>query len=346
MNKLRKKFGKRTKYNYKRTFFGLFLFLLVLGIGIVYATLTTNLSINGTSHVKSSRWDVHFENVQITAESVIATVEPTIVDDTTVNFGVTFEKPGDVYEFTIDIVNDGSLDAIINGINISPKLTIDQQNYFSYVVEYNDGYQIQPGDLLNVGDTQKIKIRFEYLETDDDLYPLEDDYFDFSITVECAQDQSDDSFEDINGIKYTYNLENPHKPSDNVIVLNQKVPKGVKLFDSAQEARYGLLYLKHDIENSIVKESRVCFVYESNTYCLRGGVNETALSEKPIYEENKAIMQSIFPSNRCSDGSSNYRCNMPLIQVQINDNGNDYAIDGYGLCSVDSMSKAFCLSIW
>ncbi len=42
MNKLKRKFGKRMKYNYKRTFFGMFLFLLAIVFGIGYAYLTTN----------------------------------------------------------------------------------------------------------------------------------------------------------------------------------------------------------------------------------------------------------------------------------------------------------------
>ena len=44
--------------------------LLVMSMGIGYAFLTTTLSIDGTSDIDASSWDVHFENVQVQSGSI------------------------------------------------------------------------------------------------------------------------------------------------------------------------------------------------------------------------------------------------------------------------------------
>ena len=133
MNKLKRKFGKRMKYNYKRTFFGMFVFLFFAIFGVGYAYLTTNLSIDGTSSIKGSKWDVHFENVQV-KEGSVETEEPVISDDTTVSFNATLENPGDFYEFTVDVVNEGTLDARISSVEVLPVLTEEEKEYFNYEV--------------------------------------------------------------------------------------------------------------------------------------------------------------------------------------------------------------------
>ena len=92
MNKLKRKFGKRMKYNYKRTFFGMFLFLLFISFGVGYAYLTTSLSIDGTSNVSSARWNIHFANIDINEDSVTPTTGATITNPTTINFSLVFSS--------------------------------------------------------------------------------------------------------------------------------------------------------------------------------------------------------------------------------------------------------------
>ena len=186
MSKLKRKFGKRMKYNYKRTFFALFLFLLLLGVGVGFSYLTTNLSIDGTSNVKSARWDVHFDNLEPNSDNTAS--GNASYDDTTVNFSTTLNNPGDFYEFTVDVVNAGTLNAKLDSIEILPVLTPEQQNYFNYTVTYSDGLEINEKDALDAGKTEKIKVRVEYKElADASLYPSEDDAIDFSVTMNYEQ---------------------------------------------------------------------------------------------------------------------------------------------------------------
>ena len=187
MNKLKRKFGKRMKYNYRRTFLGMFLFLLFVSFGVGYAYLTTNLSIDGISNLKGSKWDVHFDNINVT-EGSVETEDPVISDDTTVSFNATLENPGDFYEFNIDVVNEGTLDARISSVEVLPVLTEEEKEYFNYEVDYTTDLDVTEDDLLLAGRTRTIKITFEYLENDDENnYPDTDKEFEFKLDLDYEQ---------------------------------------------------------------------------------------------------------------------------------------------------------------
>lgn len=86
--------------------------LLIAGIGIGYAALTAQLQINGTTTINAVTWDVHFENAEATANANVAgtvTIDPN--DTTKATYTATLAEPGDKYEFTIDVVNKGTVDA-------------------------------------------------------------------------------------------------------------------------------------------------------------------------------------------------------------------------------------------
>ena len=90
------------------------LFLIVLlCISIGYAVLNTTLNINGKSSISKNTWDVHFDNVVVNSGSVEAIKIPTIENYTTLDFEAKLNLPGDYYEFTVDVVNNGTIDAMI-----------------------------------------------------------------------------------------------------------------------------------------------------------------------------------------------------------------------------------------
>ena len=151
----------------KTTKMSLLMMLLLLGIG--FAALTANLKINGTVDVLKANWDVHFENVQIKTGSVTATTVPTSDDETTteMTYAVSFAQPGDFYEFTVDIVNDGSMDAMVDVVtnkvySSDGETEITIPNYLKSSVTYNDGVEIKPNQLLAKETSEKIKVRVEY----------------------------------------------------------------------------------------------------------------------------------------------------------------------------------------
>lgn len=139
----------------------IFLVALFL-ISIAFAYLLTDLVINGEVTVGSNTWDVHFENVVVDSGSVEATEPAEITSDTQVDFSVLLDKPGDYYKFTVDIVNEGTIDAMINEI-VATELE-DLPEYLDYTYKYSNGTIIGDKDLLASGSTNTIEIIVYYKE--------------------------------------------------------------------------------------------------------------------------------------------------------------------------------------
>ncbi len=140
------------------------LLLVILMIGFIslgYALLTTNINITGTGKIKDAKWDVHFANIQVTDGSVTPTTAANITDDTSVEFAVTLEKPGDFYEFTIDVVNEGTIDAMVDNFSATPTVLPD---CFSYTVTWSNGEVPKDKDGLSKGKTYQMKVRVEMLK--------------------------------------------------------------------------------------------------------------------------------------------------------------------------------------
>lgn len=134
--------------------------LLVVSVG--FAVLSTSLNITGTTSINSSGWSVKFktDTISVTSGSVSATT-PTVTGDTTLAFSPTLATPGDFYEFTIDVKNEGTINAKIT--SITPiSLTVAQQKYATCTVTYSDNTAIAQNDKLAAGASKKIKVRVEY----------------------------------------------------------------------------------------------------------------------------------------------------------------------------------------
>jgi hypothetical protein len=70
--------------------------------------------------------------------------------------------PGDVYEFTVEVVNNGSIDAMIDKVTKTPELTAEQAKYLKYEVSYANGESITNKQVIAAGVTMPIKVRVEY----------------------------------------------------------------------------------------------------------------------------------------------------------------------------------------
>ena len=133
--------------------------LIVIGISLGYAVINSNINITGLSKIFNAiskifnaNWDIHFDNVVVNTNSVeieddnvssAATIDPN--DSTKVSFHVKLKEPGDFYEFTVDAVNEGSIDAMVDlttstmkiGNNEPVEITNETlPNYLKYYVRY------------------------------------------------------------------------------------------------------------------------------------------------------------------------------------------------------------------
>ena len=170
------------------------LFILILGLGIGYAYINSDLNINGTAQVNSANWDVHWANIQVKTESVSAN-SPTISNQTTVNYSVVLNTPGDYYEFTVDAVNGGSIDAMIDTIDskLNGATITTLPDYLNYTVTYSDGVELAPNHQLLHNTTETYKVRIEY-RTDIELNQLpatnQDLTLQFTVTYRQATDDA------------------------------------------------------------------------------------------------------------------------------------------------------------
>ena len=140
--------------------------LLLLAVGIGYAYLTSNLSITGSTAVIGNTWDIHFDNLNITNGSVTATT-PAIInpsDNTKINYAVLLNRPGEYYEFTVDMVNSGTIPGIVVLVELSG-IDTELENVVDYSIVYtNSNIPVSVNDILNGGATKKIKVRVSYKE--------------------------------------------------------------------------------------------------------------------------------------------------------------------------------------
>ena len=167
---------------------GLCLILVcVFTLTIAYAALNAVLTIQGSAQVTSADWDIHLANPKVTNGSATTNV-PQIKTNSTMDFSTTLNIPGDFYEFTVDIVNSGSIDAMIENVIKNPELDASQKKYLNYEVTYQNGESITTNQTLAHGTTMPIKVRIEYRKdlVASDL-PIGQVVLDLSLTLEYIQ---------------------------------------------------------------------------------------------------------------------------------------------------------------
>ena len=135
--------------------------ICVFTLTVAYAALNAVLNISGSAQVNAANWDIHLENPNVISGSV-SNDKPTITSPTTATFTTTLNTPGDYYEFTIDVVNNGSVDAMIENITKTPTLTTDQAKYLKYEITYQNGESINTKQNIAAGATTPIKVRIVY----------------------------------------------------------------------------------------------------------------------------------------------------------------------------------------
>lgn len=162
------------------------LFLLIF-VSIGYALIASSLSVTGIGEFKKNKWDVHFENVDILEGKSLASVAPKTIARTTteLNYTVDFNIPGDVYKFNVDIVNLGTIDAMVSLIG-NIELTENQKRFAEYTITYEDGSPLEDKNFLasNSRDTITVTIKYKKDLSEEDLAIVET--IDFNLNLEYS----------------------------------------------------------------------------------------------------------------------------------------------------------------
>ena len=185
--------------------------ILTLGLGLVlvcvftltvaYSALSAVLTVNGNARVSAADWDIYLNNPRVTNGSATTDV-PVIKTSSTLEFETTLNMPGDFYEFVVDVVNGGDIDAMIENVVKTPDLTAEQAKFLKYEVSYQNGEAITTKQLLAKDTTMPVKVRIEYRKdlNNTDL-PTGQVVLDLALTLEYIQSDGTGSTVTNNGVQ-------------------------------------------------------------------------------------------------------------------------------------------------
>ncbi|MBR3116617.1 MAG: hypothetical protein IKF36_01930 [Bacilli bacterium] len=126
-------------------------------------------------------WKIEFDNLVVKSGSVQAVTDAHILSSKTdIAYEIILTKPGQYYAFSVDIKNEGNLDAKVYE-SVKTGLSSMQTKYLTYDVTYNDGTPISVDDVLEAGTRKKINVIVKF---NDDA--SEDDLPDYSETLKLT----------------------------------------------------------------------------------------------------------------------------------------------------------------
>jgi hypothetical protein len=153
----------RRKIDKKRRNLYLIIVLLLVCMGAGYASLRDTISVGGNTSIDGNTWSIYLTNVAPTANNNYTPfAAPTITDNTSISFNINLSEPNEIYEFSIQVINNGSLDAKLSEFSITP-IEGTLANYIEYTVKYSDGSNINIGDklLYNTNKTLVVRVRYK-----------------------------------------------------------------------------------------------------------------------------------------------------------------------------------------
>lgn len=112
----------------------------------------------------SYMWNIKLTNLKVKEGSKEGNIS---LKDNKVTLDLTLKEEKEFYEFSFDIENNGTLDALLDEYNLS----IDnKKNILTYKITYLDETPISKGDILNNKSTKTIKVRIDYPKQEKKIY--------------------------------------------------------------------------------------------------------------------------------------------------------------------------------
>ena len=167
--------------------------VIFMSIGFAATSYTKLLEINGSSvTVKSASWNVHFNSNSYTETTGSVTGTHTL-NNTLFTYSVTL-SPNEFYSAEFDVKNDGTFDAQLESLVLTPTLSSEELEYLNYYIEY-DGVTYSSsqlftnGPVIASGGTKHIKVYINYFTntTNASSLPVEDHVLDLSVALNYKQ---------------------------------------------------------------------------------------------------------------------------------------------------------------
>ena len=285
---MRSRFNTRQR-NY--IILGLCSILLIMAAG--YAAFRTQLTINGTSSI-TSEWKVLITNIQSNVLSGTPTnaTEPTHTE-TTATFQTSLVSPGDSMQYDITVENQGSIDAVLESIEVNTseneailfetsgikrgdKLAAKGSDVLTVVVTYNPEITDQPSNL-----NATVKVTLNYVQDDGSIFPEPEGPSIGGISVPEAESGDGLYSDDTRAGRYVYKGSNP----DNYIMFNDELWRIV-----AKEADGTYKIVRNQVLANMPFDEKGNRDKSSNgaggTYCANGsyGCNAWAVNDNYVNE--------------------------------------------------------------
>ena len=167
---------QENKVRGKKRYTLLLLLLLLVSVTVGYAILSTNIKIGGKTKIEN-KWDISAINIECppTQKCTINPKNPQDIkpdpgedkgaiiwiEGDTIYFKHILSNPGDIFTFTVEFSNNGTLDAKISNV-IKSGLNATAEKYLTYDVTYADGSTVKANDLLKCGEKLKFKVTIAY----------------------------------------------------------------------------------------------------------------------------------------------------------------------------------------
>ena len=237
----------------------LIVLLLILMLSLGYAFLSENLTLNGTSNLDGNmKWDIHFNNIVVNSNSVAINQnnneQGAVIntnDNTRISFAVNLRNPGDFYEFTVDAVNEGTIDGVVESIvtKLDGTVVDSLPSYLNYTITYTDNSAIQSNHILRQNDFETYKVRIEYKKniSDDELPGTSQNLsFELDVNFKQAEDEVDNRvsyqvihrYPNLDGETYIEVVENYKGDVNSVVTPNFREREG---FDNPQAQQYTIV---------------------------------------------------------------------------------------------------------
>lgn len=265
----------------KKNRFITLLILLIVTLGLGYAFLTQELTINGTGNIKANTWDIHFEslvknsgNVELSSGDVEASIDPTT--RTSVIYTVTLKLPGDFYEFTVDAVNGGTIDGMIDSVsykmnNVEISDTNPLPSFLNYSVTYKDGVKFGENHILKANSRETYKVRLEFrTDISSNQLPSADATYTFQFIVNYVQ-----ADENAKVRKVSVQPQTLYLYSDDILNLSDKSQKAdVSMhFNDGTDTYYAKVKLQGTSSLNYPKKNYTITFYSDDTYTSKQKVD-------------------------------------------------------------------------
>lgn len=158
------------------------LVIAVISLGVAFATFSTQLTINGTATVQSSKWDIFFMTASGGSKPTSSTPLPSAninesntsgypetvtsasgsIVATTLTWSASFKTPGDRVRFTVYVKNGGDYNAKISNISLpnvtctkggSAETTVCSHIHYGIYTNTGGTTALAENRALNAGDT-------------------------------------------------------------------------------------------------------------------------------------------------------------------------------------------------